>query len=124
VLGIFAGVAMLLAAIGIYGVLSYLVAHRAREIGIRMALGAQHNDVLKMVVRQAMSLAIGGVVLGGSGALMLTRLMSGLLFEVRPTDPVTFASVAGTLGLVAIAASYLPGRRATRVDPVIALRAE
>jgi putative ABC transport system permease protein len=123
-LSIFAIAALILAAVGIYGVIAYSVSQRTQEIGIRMALGAQHNDVLKMVVRQAMSLAIGGIVLGGSGALMLTRLMSGLLFEVRPTDPVTFASVAGMLGLVAIAASYLPGRRATRVDPVIALRAE
>ena len=123
-LSIFAGAALLLAAIGIYGVIAYGVTQRTREIGIRMALGAQRADVLRMVVRQALLLAAAGIVIGGAGALVLTRLMEGLLFQVKPGDPVTFAVVSGVLATVALLASYLPGRRATRVDPVIALRAD
>jgi ABC-type antimicrobial peptide transport system permease subunit len=123
-LTIFAGAALLLAAIGIYGVIAYGVTQRIQEIGIRMALGAQRADVLRMVVRQALLLAAGGIVIGGAGALLLTRLMEGLLFQVKPGDPVTFAVVSGVLAAVALLASYIPGRRATRVDPVIALRAE
>jgi predicted permease len=123
-LTIFAGAALLLAAIGIYGVIAYGVTQRTQEIGIRMALGAQRADVLRMVVRQALLLAAGGIVIGGAGALLLTRLMEGLLFQVKPGDPVTFAVVSGVLAAVALLASYIPGRRATRVDPVIALRAE
>jgi putative ABC transport system permease protein len=123
-LTVFAATALLLAAVGIYGVIAYSVTQRTQEIGIRMALGAQRTDVLRMVVRQALLLAVAGIVIGGAGALLLTRLMEGLLFLVKPGDPVTFAVVSGVLAAVALLASYIPGRRATRVDPVIALRAE
>jgi putative ABC transport system permease protein len=121
---IFALVALVLASVGIYGVISYSVTQRTQEIGIRMALGAQSADVLRMVVGRAMGLAVAGIGLGAVGAFALTRLMTNLLFSVRPEDPITFAAVAVLLGTVAALASYLPGRRATRVDPVIALRAE
>jgi putative ABC transport system permease protein len=120
----FAAVALMLASVGIYGVVSYSVTQRTQEIGIRMALGAQRADVLRMVVGRAMVLALAGIGLGALGAFALTRLMSKLLFSVRPEDPVTFAAVAALLATVAALASYLPGRRATRVDPVVALRAE
>jgi putative ABC transport system permease protein len=123
-LAIFAGAALLLAAVGIYGVIAYGVTQRTQEIGIRMALGAQRGDVLRMVVRQALILTVAGIAAGGAGALFLTRLMEGLLFQVRPADPLTFGAVSGLLATVALLASYIPGRRATRVDPVIALRAE
>ena len=123
-LTLFAATALLLAAVGIYGVIAYNVTQRTQEIGIRMALGAQRSDVLGMVVRQALLLAVAGIVLGGAGALVLTRLMEGLLFQVKPSDPMTFVVVSGVLAAVALLASYIPGRRATRVDPVIALRAE
>ena len=123
-LTIFAGAALLLAAVGIYGVVAYSVTQRTQEIGIRMALGAQRGDVLGMVVGQAMVLTIAGIGAGALGALVLTRLMTTLLFNVKPADPLTFAAVAGLLAAVTALASYLPGRRATRVDPVVALRAE
>ena len=123
-LTIFAGAALLLAAVGIYGVIAYSVTQRTQEIGIRMALGAQRGDVLRMIVGQAMALTCAGILIGAIGAFLLTRLMTGLLFNVRPGDPFTFVAVAAVLGIVAAAASYVPGRRATRVDPVIALRAE
>ena len=123
-LAIFAGAALLLAAVGIYGVISYSVTRRTQEIGIRMALGARRADVLRMVVGHALLLASIGIVLGGGAAVLLTRLMAGLLFNVEPGDPLTFLSVAALLGGVAAVASYVPGRRATRVDPVVALRAE
>jgi putative ABC transport system permease protein len=123
-LTVFAGAALLLAAVGIYGVIAYSVTQRTQEIGIRMALGAQRRDVLRLVVRNALILVAVGIGAGAAGALLLTRLMSGLLFDVRPTDPVTFAVVSGVLVAVALAASMLPGLRATKVDPVIALRAE
>ena len=123
-LGVFAVAALLLAAVGIYGVIAYSVSQRTQEIGIRMALGAQQGDVLRMVVGQAMVLTLAGIVIGGTGAFFLTRLMRDLLFNVRPGDPLTFAAVATLLAVIAAAASYLPGRRAARVDPVIALRAE
>ena len=116
--------ALALAAVGIYGVIAYSVSQRTREIGVRMALGARRGHVLTMIVGEAMLLTAAGVALGIGGALLLTRLMNDLLFAVTPSDPLTFVAVALTLGLVALAASYLPGRRATRVDPSIALRAE
>ena len=123
-LTIFAGAALLLAGVGIYGVIAYSVTQRTQEIGIRMALGARRGDVLRMIVGQAMLLAGMGIVIGGVSAMLLTRLMANLLFNVKPGDPITFIAVAGVLGAVAALASYVPGRRATRVDPVIALRAE
>jgi putative ABC transport system permease protein len=123
-LSVFAGAALLLAAIGIYGVIAYSVTARTQEIGIRMALGARQADVLRMVVRSALALVAAGIVTGAAGALLLTRLMTGLLFEVQPADPVTFAIVSGVLTMVALIACTVPGLRATRVDPVIALRAE
>jgi putative ABC transport system permease protein len=121
-LAIFASVALLLAAVGIYGVIAYGVTQRTQEIGIRMALGAQRGAVLTMVVKEALVLVAVGIAIGGAGALLLTRLMEGLLFQVKATDPITFAAVSGILALVALLASYLPGRRATQVDPVVALR--
>ena len=123
-LTIFASVALVLAAIGIFGVLSYAVAQRTREIGIRMALGAQERTVIGLVVREAMTLVILGVVCGTVAALFLSQTMTRMLFSVTPTDPATFASVATGLLAVALFASYLPARRATRVDPIIALRTE
>jgi putative ABC transport system permease protein len=123
-LGIFAGAALLLAAVGIYGVIAYSVTQRTQEIGIRLALGAQRSDVLKMIVGQAAMLAVAGITIGAVGAGLLTSLMAELLFDVKPFDPLTFVGVAAVLAGVALLASYLPGRRATRVDPVIALRAE
>ncbi len=123
-LGIFAGAALLLAAVGIYGVIAYSVTQRTQEIGIRMALGAQRNDVLRMIVGHALVLALAGVAIGTLGAVFLTKLMTDLLFGVTRFDPLTFGVVALGLIVVALLAGYLPGRRATRVDPVIALRAE
>jgi putative ABC transport system permease protein len=123
-LGIFAAAALVLAAVGIYGVIAYSVTERTQEIGIRMALGAPRSHVLRMVVGQAMLLALIGIVIGAGLALAMTRLMEGLLFEVTPADPLTFVTVSAALAGVAALASYVPGRRATRVDPVIALRAE
>jgi putative ABC transport system permease protein len=123
-LGIFAVLAVLLASIGLYGVMSYAVAQRTHEIGIRMALGAQRDDVLKMVVKHGMSLAGVGVALGGAASFGLTRLISRLLFGVSPSDPITFLGVAVLLMCVALFANYLPARRATQVDPLVALRYE
>jgi putative ABC transport system permease protein len=121
---IFSVVALVLASVGTYGVISYSVTQRTQEIGIRMALGAQRSDLLRMVVGNAMLLAFAGITIGAAGAFMLTRLMTKLLFSVEPQDPATFAVVATVLVFVAAVASYIPGRRATRVDPVVALRAE
>jgi len=123
-LSLFAGVALVLAAVGIYGVISYSVAQRTKEFGIRMALGAQHGAVLGLVLRRGVLLTICGVLAGLAGAFGLTRFLSGFLFGVTATDPATFFIVPLLLGVIAVLASYIPARRATKVDPLIALRAE
>jgi ABC-type antimicrobial peptide transport system permease subunit len=118
---VFGIAALLLAAIGMYGVMAYTVTQRTQEIGIRMALGAQRSDVLRLVVRQGMILAAIGVVAGLIGAFGLTRVMTGLLFHVRPDDPTTYLAISFLLIVVAFVACYLPARRAAELDPVIAL---
>jgi putative ABC transport system permease protein len=123
-LSVFAGVALLLSAIGIYGVISYSVTQRTREIGIRAALGADRAAILRLILRRGLLLAVLGLVLGAAGALGLTRLMGSLLFGIDERDPLTLAAVAVLLAAVAIFACYLPARRATRVDPLVALRDE
>ena len=123
-LGAFAAVALGLATIGIYGLLSHAVAQRTHEIGIRMALGARRRDVLTLVVLNGMGLASLGVALGLAGALALTRLMAGLLYGISPTDPLTLGAVSLLLGMVALVACVIPARRATRIDPMSALRCE
>jgi len=123
-MGLFGGLAMLLSAVGIYGLLSHAVTQRTHEMGIRMALGAQVSDVLKLVLKQGMLLAFVGEAIGLVGAFVLTRLIRGLLFGVTPNDATTFVVVVAVLGVVALLACYLPARRATKVDPLIALRYE
>jgi putative ABC transport system permease protein len=122
--GVFGVVALLITVIGMYGMLAYSVTERTREMGIRMALGAQRGNVLRLVIKQGLRLVAIGVVIGLLGAWGLTRLMSTLLFGVTPTDWVTLVAVVGTLALVALIACYIPARRATRVDPLVALREE
>jgi predicted permease len=123
-LGIFSALALVLATVGIYGVISHLVGQRTHEIGVRMALGAQHCDVLRLVLGQGARMASLGILIGCAAALALAPLMNNFLFDVKPTDPVTFLSVAGLIGVVALLACYLPARRAMRIDPLMALREE
>jgi ABC-type antimicrobial peptide transport system permease subunit len=123
-LSVFAGLALLLASVGIYGVLSYVVGQRTREIGVRMALGAEPVDVLRMVLDEGVRMTLVGAALGLVAALGFTRLMTGMLFGVKPTDPITFVVVAMLLCAIALFACYFPARRAARVDPMVALRYE
>ena len=123
-LAMFAGLALLLAAIGIYGVVSYVVAQRQREIGIRMALGARRGQVFELMLRQGARMALAGLVIGVAAAFGLTRLMTSMLYGVKPTDALTFVIAAGVLCAIALAACCIPARRATRIDPMLALRCE
>ena len=123
-LGTFAGMAVFLAALGLFGMMSYAVVQRSREIGIRMALGAQAHDVLRQLLGQALALSLAGVLAGLLGALALSGMIARLLFDLSPTDPGTLAAVVGGLAAVALLAGYLLARKATRVDPLIALRSE
>lgn len=122
--GVYAGVALLLALIGIYGVLAYMVMQQTHEIGIRMALGAKREDILKLVIVRGMQLVAIGACVGLVGAIGITRLMGSLLYGVTPRDPFTFAAVTAVLVATAMLACYLPAIRATRVDPMVALRYE
>jgi putative ABC transport system permease protein len=123
-IGVFAAVALILAAFGVYGVLSYSVAQRTNEMGIRMALGAQPRELLRMTMRHGMALAVIGLAIGLAAAFALTRVMASLLYEVKPADPFTYAAVSMLLLGVAAAATYAPARRAGKVDPITALRWE
>ena len=122
--GAFAALALVLATVGIYGVMSYAVTEQVHEIGVRMALGAQRRDVLRLVVGRGMRHAAVGLLLGGVGAFFAAHAMTTLLFGIRPGDPLTYIGIAVVLALVAFAACYIPARRATAVDPMVALRYE
>jgi len=121
---VFAASAIVLAAVGLYGVVAHAVEQRTREFGIRMSLGAARSDVLKLLLRWALSMVALGVVTGIVGSVAITRVLSGFLFGIKPTDPVTFLAVPSLLAIIALLASYIPARRATKVDPIIALRDE
>ena len=123
-LGIAAGVAVLLGVVGMYGVIAYMATQRTREIGIRMALGAQIGDVRTMFLRRGLRLTAAGIAVGIVVALVLTRVMSAFLFGVGPMDPITYATVSAAVTAVALVATYLPARRASRVDPIVALRSD
>jgi putative ABC transport system permease protein len=124
VIGLFALTALLLASIGVYGVISYLVSERTREIGIRLALGAQKSNILRVILRQGLQLALAGAIVGLLCAVVVSRFMASLLYGVKPTDPLSFASVAALFIGVALLACYLPARRAMKIDPMVALRHE
>ncbi len=123
-LGVFAALALLLSSVGIYGMISYLVGQQTQEIGIRIALGARRWDVLQLVLHRSVKMAALGVLIGLAGSLALTRLMAKMLYGVSPGDPLTYSAVAAILTLVALGASYVPARRALRIDPIVALRFE
>jgi putative ABC transport system permease protein len=123
-LGVFAAVALLLAAVGIYGVMSYSFSQRTHEVGVRIALGAQRLDILRLALGEGMRVVVIGLASGLAGAAIMTRFFRSMLFDVRPTDPVTFLSVSAILAGVAFFACYVPAKRATRVDPLAALREE
>jgi putative ABC transport system permease protein len=123
-LGVFAAVALLLAAIGIYGVMAYSFSQRAHEVGIRIALGAQRLDILRMALGEGMRIVVIGLASGLVGAAIMTRFFRSMLFGVAPADPITFVSVSAILAGVALFACYIPAKRATRVDPLVALREE
>jgi ABC-type antimicrobial peptide transport system permease subunit len=123
-LGLFGGVALVLASIGIYGVMNYSISRRIREIGIRVSLGASRTDVLRMVVRQAMVQAVAGTAVGIAGAVLLAKLMTNMLYGVQPTDPMTFGGVTMVLTLAALLATLIPARKATQIEPMAALRSE
>ncbi len=123
-LGVFAATALLIAAVGIYGVIAYAVSQRTQEIGVRVALGAQRADILGLILGQGFRLVFVGVIAGVAGAFALTRFLGSMLFNVKPNDPLTFTAVALLLAAVAVVASYVPARRAMRVDPIVALRYE
>jgi ABC-type antimicrobial peptide transport system permease subunit len=123
-IGAFSVVALILASLGIYGVISYSVSQRTREIGIRMALGASRNQVLAMVLGNGAKLAVIGIIIGAIGGFFLTQTIKSILFGVSPSDPLTFAGISVILSCVALLASYIPARRAMKVDPITALRYE